>query len=212
MTRKLASESCPQIVLDWIAWYPDGDLPADVRGAIEVHAAECAECRQEIVDLSGEGARQASVSDDSERVFARTLEKIAQQPHRRAPAAPHRRTWLVRPRFAVAAGLAVAVISGSVGVVATQQLGSEVTYRTAGNHESAPAPETAAHLDVVFRPDASYAQISRAIQALGGSLESGPSQGGVVHLRLARGADPAVAARRLESGDLHVAEFAQPAP
>jgi hypothetical protein len=33
-----------------------------------------------------------------------------------------------------------------------------------------------------------------------------------VHIHLAPGADPVAAAHRLESGDLHVAEFAQPTP
>jgi len=210
MTHKPVRASCPQIVLDWLAWYPEGDLPAGVRSAVELHAAECAACRAEIAELSGELAAEAPATDGEERVFARTLEKIAAQPRRAAPA-PHR-IWILRPRFAIAAGLAVAFISGTAGVVATQQLRSEAVYEPASISDVDSHSAAGPHLDVVFRADASFAEVSSAMRAIGASVESGPSPGGIVHLRLARGANAAAAAQRLEAGDLDVAEFAQPAP
>ncbi len=211
MTWKPANVSCPQLVLDWIAWYPDGDLPSEVRGEIEVHAAECGTCRQEIASLSGAASSDADDEPGADRVFARTLRKIEAHPRRAAPT-PQRRAWVVRPRLAVAAGLAVALISGTAGIVATQQLAHASTYETATAQASESHPGVGPHLDVVFRGDASFAEISSAIQALGASVESGPSPNGVVHLHLAQGADAVTAAQRLESGDLHVADFAQPAP
>jgi len=211
MTRKQALAPCPTNVLDWIAWYPDGDLPPDVRSEIETHAAECSVCRQEIADLSGEGATDAPEARGSERVFARALQKIEAHPRRVAPER-QRRTWRVRPRFAIAAGIAVALISGTAGVVATNQLARGVRYEPATSRVGDAPDPASPHLDVVFRGDASFAEISSAIRALGANVESGPSPSGVVHLRLAAGVDPVAAARRLEAGDLHVADFAQPAP
>jgi len=210
MIRKPAA-ACPPTVLDWIAWYPDGDLPDDVRSEIETHAAECSACRQEIADLSGDSASEIDDAPGAERVFARTQRKIAAHPRRIAPP-PLRNLWIVRPRFAIAAGLAVALISGTAGVVATNQLAFSALYGTAT--ASMPEGHRAAgpHLDVVFRPDASFAEISSAVQALGASVESGPTPAGVVHLHLAAGSDVVAAARRLEAGGLGVAEFAQPAP
>jgi hypothetical protein len=209
MTRKQAGESCPQLVLDWIAWYPEGGLPDEVRSAIERHAAECGACRQEIADLSSDREAEPVPPPEAERVFARALAKIAAKPERRAqPSA--RGLWRVRPRYAVAAGLAVALVSGTVGVVATQQLRSEPVYTTAAQREERDS--SGAHLDVVFRGDASYAEIAKAMRAIGASVAAGPTASGVVQLRLGQGADAAAAARRLESGDLRVAEFAQPAP
>jgi hypothetical protein len=211
MTHSTASESCPQLVLDWIAWYPEGDLPEDVRGAIERHAAECAACRREIAELS-DGAAQdvAAPPEEVDRVFARTLDKIASRPRPPAPPPARRRLWMVRPRFAVAAGLAVAVLSGVAGGLATRQLAPEPSYELVTLPVARAGPGV--YLDVVFRADASFAEIARAMHAIGASVESGPSPSGVVLLHLARGADPAAVARRLESGDLRVAEFAQPAP
>jgi hypothetical protein len=142
-------------------------------------------------------------------VFARTLAKIAAKPQRPSTA-PRRRLWRVRPRHAVAAGLAVALISGTAGVIATQQLRGEPVYATATQPSEPAGPGP--HLDVVFRADASFAEIAGAMRAIGASVEKGPSPSGVVQLRLGQGANAADAARRLESGDLRVAEFAQPAP
>jgi anti-sigma factor RsiW len=209
MTRRLTSVACPQIVLDWIAWYPDGELADDVRGEIEAHAAECAACRQEIADLSADAVPEIEpLGPDAERVFLRVQEEIERSPRRAAPA-PRRRLWTVRPRFAVAAGLAVALVSGSAGVLAAHQLAQPI-YGTA----TAPAADApaGAQLSVVFRDDASMAEVSSALLALGANVEHGPSPRGVVQLRLAAGADPRVAAERLESGDLRVAAFAQPIP
>ncbi|HEY8121054.1 MAG TPA: zf-HC2 domain-containing protein [Myxococcota bacterium] len=210
MSRKTDSV-CPQVVLDWIAWYPDGDLPADVRSEIEVHAAECAACRDEIVGLSSDVPLEADADPAGESVFERTLAKIAVHPQRSAPPR-QRRIWVMRPRFAIAAGLAVAIVSGTGGFVATQQLGNAERYETASLPPGAARPSAGPHLAVVFRGDVPFAEISSALQALGATVESGPSPRGVVQLQLARGSDPAAAARRLESGDLDVADFAQPAP
>jgi len=212
MTRRPSNASCPQIVLDWIAWYPEGNLPADVRSAVELHAAECAACRDEIGELAGDGAVAASAAEGAERVFARALSKIEARPRRAAPQPARRRIWVVRPRFAIAVSLAVAVISGTGGFVATQRLRSEPVYAPAAMAEVETDSAAGPHLDVVFRDDASFAEVSRAMRAIGANVESGPSASGVVHLRLALGTDATAAARRLESGDLHVAEFAQPTP
>jgi Putative zinc-finger len=211
MTRRPSNASCPRIVLDWIAWYPEGNLPPDVSSAVELHAAECAACREEIAELSGEGTVAASAAEGAERVFARALEKIEAQPRRASPPA-RRRIWVMRPRFAIAAGLAVALISGTAGVVATQRLRGEPRYAPAAIADGDVHPAAGPQLDVVFRPDASFAEVSSAMQAIGANVESGPSASGVVHLRLVQGADATVAARRLETGDLHVAEYAQPTP
>ena len=210
MTRKLASATCPQTVLDWIAWYPDGDLAPEVRSEIEVHAAECAACRQEIASLATEGAEAAPAAadvPDASDVFARVMQKLEAHPRRLTPPRT-RRVWMVRPSIAVAASLLVAVLSGTAGVVAMRQLNP--AYDQATTSEAPHAQGS--HLQVVFREDVSFAEVSHALNVLGATVEAGPSASGVVNLHLQDGADAAAAAARLESGDLRVAQFAQLAP
>lgn len=211
MTTRDKPGPCPQIVLDWIAWYPEGDLPDSVRGAIEAHAAECSACRAELATLSGEGDVAVGASPEALRVFTRVLEKVEAAPLRATPPRA-RRVWSIRPPAAIAAGLALAALSSAAAVVATQEYG-----RGAGTYETAaigaqPAATRGTHLDVVFRPEAPFANVQAALYAIGASVEAAPTPSGVVHLRLAEGADAHAAAARLESGEAPVALYAQPAP
>jgi anti-sigma factor RsiW len=163
MTR--STTACPEIVLDWIAWYPEGNLPANVRSAIEVHAAECAACREEIANLVDHAPEAAlgQPDDRAERVFAAAEERIRLRPQRSVPA-PRRRLWIVRPGYAVAAGLALALFSGAAGIVASTHAHSEGLYETATAAPPASEGSAGPRLDVVFRSDASFAEVSRAIQ------------------------------------------------
>lgn len=211
MTTRRTGTGCPQLVLDWIAWYPEGELSSSVRGAIEAHAAECSDCRDEIACVSGEAEPAFDATADGSRAFARVLAKVEAAPQRAPAARRPRRHWRVRPTSAIAAGLLVAAFSGTGAVVATQQLG--VGFPLLATAAAAFRPSDGdTHLDVVFRPDAPFAEVQFALQEIGASVEAGPTANGVVHLRLASGSDARAAARRLESGDLHIALFAQPTP
>lgn len=66
---------CPPQILEWIAWYPDGNLTDAQRGAIEVHAADCASCRDEIAVLC-ERVDAAVAPADPEQLFERVLARI----------------------------------------------------------------------------------------------------------------------------------------
>jgi hypothetical protein len=52
-TKEVRRAECPQDVLAWIPWYPDGGLTEREKGAIEAHAALCSECRAELDIVSG---------------------------------------------------------------------------------------------------------------------------------------------------------------
>jgi hypothetical protein len=206
--NEVTSLRCPQVVLDWIAWYPDGDLPSSVRGAIERHAAECGSCRREIASIEGDlGATSALAAPAPERVFARVLERIDHG--ERAITAPRRRSR-GGPRAAIAAGLAAALVAGAAGLLASR-LGwqrGDPAYQQA----TTPAPATDHTLAVVFRKDASLGQIQGALAELGGSIVAGPSAAGVFQVALPREAELGPAAARLESGGTGVAIYARPAP
>jgi hypothetical protein len=188
-------------VLAAIAWY--------------AHAADCALCREEISFLRGEAAPAPTPLAESERVYARVLERIeAYEGRARAaarPATPVRRASLWTPSRAAAALLAAAFLSAGAMWFASRS-GAPAVYETAG-----AAPEVSAALpseqalDVVFRPDATAERIQAALRAIGGEIVSGPTQLGVYRVRLAPSADLRAAASMLRGDGQGVASFAEQA-
>ena len=203
---------CPDDVLAAIAWYPDG-LDAERRGAVEAHASDCALCREEISFLRGEGTVAPAPVAESERVYARVLERIeAYEDRARGSArtvAPVRRAILWAPSRAAAALLAAAFV-GAGGMWLGTRSAAPVVYEGAS-----AAPEVSAvvpsdpSLDVVFRPDASAERVHAALRAIGGEIVSGPTQLGVYRVRLAPSADVSAAASVLRGDGQGVASFAE---
>ena len=72
MTQAREGAPCPEPVLAAIPWYPDGLSDAQ-QGAVEVHAAECGECREEIALVQGSSETASAEVPDPERVFARVM-------------------------------------------------------------------------------------------------------------------------------------------
>ncbi|MEZ4334216.1 MAG: zf-HC2 domain-containing protein [Myxococcota bacterium] len=71
---------CPEEVLAWIPWYGDGLLTARERGAVEAHAADCADCRAELDIVSGVAWACAGIElPDAERVFDEIRARIARE-------------------------------------------------------------------------------------------------------------------------------------
>ncbi|MCR9092706.1 MAG: hypothetical protein NXI30_00680 [bacterium] len=82
MTREARSIRCPQSVLGWIPWYGETDergerlLDARQRGAVEAHAAECADCRAELDMISGAPFEIDVALPDPDRVFDEITARI----------------------------------------------------------------------------------------------------------------------------------------
>jgi hypothetical protein len=214
-TREAA---CPEDVLMAIAWYPDG-LDAELRGIVEAHAADCAACREELAFVRGEGLAPAP-REESDRVYARVIERIEAYEAKQRPAARVATAPAVRraafPLRAAAALLLAAGVGALVALVASRGLAPEESvYRAAGEtpEVSAAAPAAAPQaLDVVFRPDATAERIHAALRAIGGEIVSGPTQLGVYRVHLAPTADANAAAQVLRGEGQGVATFAELAP
>jgi hypothetical protein len=204
---------CPEEVLAAIAWYPEG-LDAERRGAVESHAADCALCREEISFLGGDGLPLEAPNAESERVYARVLERIEAYESRargaQRPAAVAREA----ARFPVSRAAAALIAAAFVGAGA-MWLGSRIAapapvYETAGAAPETPAAARPGQaLDVVFRPDATAERIHAALRAIGGEVISGPTQLGVYRVRLAPTSDASAAARVLRGDGQGVATFAE---
>jgi hypothetical protein len=217
MRDERSEATCPADVLEAIPWYPDGLADAQ-RGALEAHAAGCAECRLELAFVRGEEAEVSGPVPDAERVWARVLERVAAeggaaQLRPAARQAPARRS---APRRSFGAGLRVAAsialvfTAGALGVAVGSRLGApQPVYETA----SAPRAEGAAggpELDVVFRSDVRAEEIQAALRGIEGSVVAGPSSLGVYRVALRAGADAASAAVALRAEADGVASLAEP--
>jgi hypothetical protein len=205
---------CPEEVLAAIAWYPDG-LDAERRGAVEAHASDCALCREEISFLRGEGTVAPAPVAESERVYARVLERIeAYEDRARGSArtvAPVRRATTWAPSRVAAALLAAAFVGAGGMWLGTRSTAPVVYEGASAAPEVSAAVPSDPSLDVVFRPDASAERVHAALRAIGGEIVSGPTQLGVYRVRLAPSADVSAAASVLRGDGQGVASFAEQA-
>lgn len=217
--------SCPPEILDWLPWYADAALPEAQRGAVESHAAQCAECRLELAMLAGD-AMPSVTAPDAGKAFARVLARIeaagvdaepiavgghlAPATARRAPPRPSLRPMRARwlPRIAAAAALFAVAAFGWIAhdLVAP---GAEARYQTASGPAATVAGGATDQLDVVFRSDASIERINANLRALGGVVISGPSQAGRYRIAVPAGSDALAAAELLRAEETGVASFAE---
>jgi hypothetical protein len=215
---------CPPVVLDWIAWYPEGELPDGVRGTIDAHAAQCSDCREEIARMQASEAITLEDVPDAERVFARVQERIrasesepiAVAPARRPPLHRPRPMWVATRRVAMAATVALTIGAGLVGagISTLLQGGSETYYESVSEPEATPVGEAAATvpivmLDVVFRPEVAFGRVHEVLNEVGATIASGPTRLGVMRLHLPSGSDAQAIATQLRGGGEGVALFAE---
>jgi hypothetical protein len=204
-----ASATCPQDVLDLLPWYPEGALGDAERGRVEAHAAACESCRRELAWIEGSAEPEAGAVPDRERLWARTLARIAAGDRSRvvlAPSVRRMRSW--RVGLAAAAGLLIALAAGLwAGLRARSTDEGSESFQVA----TPPAGRSdGRELDVVFHPDASAERIRTALGELEAAIVSGPSPvSGIYRVRLPAEADPVRAAAQLRAG---VASFAEPLP
>lgn len=204
---------CPEAILAAIPWYPDG-LTREERGDVEAHAADCRACRAELAFLLGEEAPAVDVPD-SETVYARLLERIAESDEAEPPGAEpvgpsrlRRFSELARGPVSMAAGLMVALVSGMLtsGVIWTVRV--VPAYETAA--ASTPGVESGgSYLQIVFEEDATAAEMNESVRAVRGTVVSGPTPRGVYRVRLAPGSDVRAAARMLRGEERGVVAFVE---
>ncbi len=213
MEIRSREDRCPEDVLGLIPWYPDGPLSDVERGAVETHAAACAECRDEIHALLGGLGRPVDVDvPPAARVLARVLDRIdaeeaAGVKRRRAPAA-FRRSAGSR-RWALAASVALAACTGAVAAITLPRFLGESAYTTAA------APQVARNsgplVEMIPREDVSAGELRTALRRIEGELVGGPEGTlGRYRVRLPAGADAAAAAALLRAKEGGIATYAEP--
>jgi len=207
---------CPDEILAAIPWYPE-DLDENLRGEVESHASQCAACREELAFVGDEATIEVDV-ENRDRVYAKLLERIEEHEGVTrtvtplATPAPSRGDFRMTWPIALAASLALALLSGGLGVAGSSwfQTAPDPAYETVGEQTTTVPAVDLPSLEVVFRADAKAETIHSALRAIGGQIVSGPTQLGVYRVQLAADADVIAAARMLRGEELGVATFAEP--
>jgi len=154
-----------------LPWYTTGALDPSERAGVEAHLLQCARCQADAafqVRLRATSGLEPSVGD-VDRDWAALRSRL--EPKRSAaPRANTRGLQRWAHWWPVAVGFQCAVVLGLVIalVIAVRQ---PEPYRALGAGASAPV----ANALVVFRPDATEAQIRAALRASGARLVGGPT-------------------------------------
>jgi anti-sigma factor RsiW len=157
-----------------LPWYATGQLEAGDRARVERHLYSCAACREQLAVERRLIEEFQATSPQIESGWARLKGQIA-PPRPPMPARPSAlaELWAILSRPAVAtlavAQLAFVVVAGSVLLSL-----SRPDYHALG---SAPEPATA-NLIVMFRADATAADIGSALGDAGASIVGGPTSAG----------------------------------
>jgi anti-sigma factor RsiW len=154
-----------------LAWYVTGRLEADDQTRVAAHVAACAECQRDAAFQQRLEAEIARLPVDIEDGWARMRRRV--EAERAGPA--RRIAGLVQGRagwvgWGLAASLAL-VVGATLLPPVLRPPAPEAAYHALG---AAPAA-SAGNLVVIFRPDATEAQMRGVLNAVHGRLVDGPT-------------------------------------
>ncbi len=208
-----------------LPWYVAGVLTESEHRAIEVHLANCAQCRAELVAVTqlrtGVHAALAAEPGPSPaarlQVMARIRSTVPNTPQSQNTQASsgflaQLAEWLrapVVPRWAPAAALLLVVIQGGLLLRNNPQGVQPTPAVTTRGLSTQPT-----RLRLVFKPQAQEAQIRELLVSLGARIVDGPGPAGAYLVELPA-ADPAalgqkISAARARSDILQSLELAPP--
>ena len=220
--RILALDSDEHLALQaLLPWYVSGTLDRAEAARVGEHLAQCPRCQADAAWQSKLQALQPAVDEasgaDVDRQWSALRARLDAQPAQHDNAAPPRARpgawrwpvrwparwvvrWAVRPLGLVVGLQAAVMLALAVFVGWSVLLPQHESYRALG---AAPAPLTANAL-VVFRPEATEAQIRQALRAGDARLVGGPTVTDAYLLQIATKVPDAIARLRAQPAVLRV--------
>ncbi len=165
-----------------LPWYVTGHLDPKDLAAVEVHLANCAECREELEVERRLASAVTILPLDAEAGWSELRRRVMLAPPRqgifqqagsalrRALAWPGRFGWLLAGQVALALSVVVMILPRS----------NPAPYRTLG----AAAMQPSGNVIVIFRPDTSEADLRRTLYASRARLVDGPTAAGAYLLQV----------------------------
>ncbi|HEY1143268.1 MAG TPA: zf-HC2 domain-containing protein [Sphingomicrobium sp.] len=164
-----------------LPWYATGQLDPEDRVIVETHLSSCAHCQRQLQAerrLIDQFQSAAPVDPGWERLRQRIAVPSPKQ--RRGVRETAAEVWHILTRPAVAA-LATAQVA-FVALAATLLPSTTPAYVALGDK---PAAAPAANIIIMFRPEATVADMRDALKASGASMVDGPTAADAYLLRVA---------------------------
>jgi anti-sigma factor RsiW len=187
-----------------LPWYATGELDAADEALVEAHLSACARCQQQLAveHQLVEGFRAVAPEVDSG--WARLRRRIE------APE-PKRTSWIARnlrelgdlvrrPAVAALATAQVAFLALAAAILPSLE---NPAFVALGDK---PAAAPSANVIVMFRPEATEADMRDALKASGASLVGGPTDADAWLLRVSAKARPSAIAKLQSDNDVMMAE------
>ena len=188
-----------------LPWYATGQLDEADRSIVEAHLAACARCQRQLAGERRMVDRFQSFSPEVDSGWARMRQRIE-------GAAAKRPSWIAQ----TAADIWLMLKRPAVAVLATVQVGLlAIAAALAPSLSSAPAyvalgdrtPESPkANVIILFRPEATEAEMRLALRKSGASLVGGPTDADAYLLNVRTGQRPEALAELRTNGDVLMAE------
>ncbi|WP_313540149.1 zf-HC2 domain-containing protein [Sphingomonas sp.] len=190
-----------------LPWYVTGQIEPGDRLLVEVHLADCAECRDELAAERRLGSAVADLPAPSAAGWERMVAELAQT---EAPAQLPR-SFLRRAGWMLAAQAAVLVLGVGMVLHLQRQAPSPAApqpYHALGS----PQQGQAGNILVMFAPDTREPALRKAIEASGARLVDGPTAAGAYLLAIAPNARAAALARLRAQAGVTLAQPVDAAP
>jgi len=167
-----------------LPWYATGQLDAADRTLVDTHLAACARCQRQLAGERRMIDRFQSFSPEVASGWARMRRRI-EASEAKGPGWVARTAsdiWQLLKRPAIAALATAQVVLLAIAAAIAPSLTSAPAYVTLGDR-SQPAP--AANVIILFRPEATEADMRRALRNSGASLVGGPTDADAYLLHVA---------------------------
>ena len=188
-----------------LPWYATGQLDDTDRWIVETHLSACARCQRQLAGERRMIERFQFFSPETDFGWARMRQRI-ETPHPRrrnrvAETAAEMWQMLKRPAVAALATAQVALIAIAAAIAPT--LSSAPAYVALGDRMQ---PMPAANVIILFRPEATEADMRLALRNSGASLVGGPTDADAYLLHVTRGERSTALAKLHDNDDVLMAE------
>jgi anti-sigma factor RsiW len=188
-----------------LPWYATGQLDDADREIVETHLSACARCQRQLAGERRMVERFQSFSPEVDSGWARMRQRIeAPQPKRRnsiAQTASEIWQTLKRPAVAALATAQVAILA--IAAAIAPSLSSAPAYVALGDRVQ---PPPAANMIILFRPEATEADMRLALRNSGASLVGGPTDADAYLLHVAPQQRPSALTKLHDDDDVLMAE------